>query len=1319
MRRAEWNVGSPGVTPPAFATPPTKTSRSGVSHTRSGGSPPTCSCSRFMPPQFSHHPATDTRSRLTVNKTGLLGAPRRKPDESAVHRAVEKRRGFALLITVTLLAFLVLLLVSLASLTRVETQVAGNNQRLAQARQNALMALTIALGQLQRHSGPDQRVTAAADVVIPAAVTINTTATGADARTSLDIYWAGSRNRHWTGVWRNRNTDPFTATSPSAANPVPNLEGWLVSGNETTATFTPTDTISGLTAASTPLDEIKDAAGRPYRLLVKSSADVISATTLDRAVAAPQVVIESSSVPGISGSVPVGHYAWWVGDEGVKARANLVDPYAAIPSGETAVDKLKRETTRRQSAQRLAIEAMTTNGTDGLAALDPARQATENDLAQFNVNLLKTVTPSQLAYVTSAATLPAELKTRFHDLSLSSRGVLSDTRHGGLKRDLSNILGQPNLPDFRTALNAVYDGGTAAPLSTYNPALTPLASPYATVPPEPGSGGADVAYNSTPGIMSYGATWEQLWSFYNMGNATSATPAGVFNGSGAAVPRRQTADQQGLYPLLIQAKLFYRLRIDPRSPEVTLDADGANRTGKVWIDTIPVVVLANPYNVALGAADYNIRFGTNNFSLRFGTPSDDPPKPTDFPTASLNSSNGYTGNIRLVLRSTGFAPGEAQIYTIDPDPAANPTIDSDDRVEITHITSDTKPVVMKNEYDPSPALTYNTTRSIPATATPPATSPPTHAALYSTTSTVFAKVYFDYDAASGDQRVIQSIHGQNLADSTNTVVSDFFLVDPLQDGTQQGGGVLLVRNEAPTTSTILLPIDRRPQQAPFYQVNYRGLTNYVSGNSSGAHLGLSARTYVKQGSTGSAGTAVNQFLEANLLRPAGNTRNARWGLVNIGTGFYQNETPTHVDGAAGFFNLLYDLPRPGQPLSSLGQLQHFNTTGHIPIADLSASNETRYAAVVHQWQVNCPIANSYPHPRVPREQVFNSTKGMGYHYDGSYLWNDVLWDRFFFSAYPQSGTFDFNTDKLANTRLRPFRDRNEVPWNNPALFRGDGNPATVANSRLAAQNLLVDGAFNVNSTSREAWKAVFSSLRNVPTGSETVPPNPNSNLTAPFARTLYQTGGAADSKAANTANAWNGIRNLTTAEIETLADEMVLQVLRRGPFLSVGEFVNRRLIASAADSFGLGLAGALQAALDKVLNKASDIAAPLAVKSMENNTSAKNLLADAAYLMPTAVSGFPGYLLQGDVLSVLGASLAARSDTFVIRTYGDATNPVTSAVEGRAWCEAVVQRLPDYVVAKNGASGNAPHETASDPQNITFGRRYKVVSFRWLSPHDI
>ena len=55
------------------------------------------------------------------------------------------RGGFALLITVTLLAFVVGLLLSLVTLTRVETVIAVNTQQAEQARQNARLALQLAV----------------------------------------------------------------------------------------------------------------------------------------------------------------------------------------------------------------------------------------------------------------------------------------------------------------------------------------------------------------------------------------------------------------------------------------------------------------------------------------------------------------------------------------------------------------------------------------------------------------------------------------------------------------------------------------------------------------------------------------------------------------------------------------------------------------------------------------------------------------------------------------------------------------------------------------------------------------------------------------------------------------------------------------------------------------------------------------------------------------------------------------------------------------------------------------------------------------------
>ena len=51
------------------------------------------------------------------------------------------------------------------------------------------------------------------------------------------------------------------------------------------------------------------------------------------------------------------------------------------------------------------------------------------------------------------------------------------------------------------------------------------------------------------------------------------------------------------------------------------------------------------------------------------------------------------------------------------------------------------------------------------------------------------------------------------------------------------------------------------------------------------------------------------------------------------------------------------------------------------------------------------------------------------------------------------------------------------------------------------------------------------------------------------------------------------------------------------------------------------------------------------------------------------------------MMTVLDPLLNARSDTFLVRAYGDVLNPIHGQRKGVAWCEAVVQRLPDPVAA--------------------------------------
>ena len=163
----------------------------------------------------------------------------------------------------------------------------------------------------------------------------------------------------------------------------------------------------------------------------------------------------------------------------------------------------------------------------------------------------------------------------------------------------------------------------------------------------------------------------------------------------------------------------------------------------------------------------------------------------------------------------------------------------------------------------------------------------------------------------------------------------------------------------------------------------------------------------------------------------------------------------------------------------------------------------------------------------------------------------------------------------------------------------------------------------------------------------------------------------------------------------------------RGPFLSMSEFVNRQLGSPG----GLSNTGAIQAALDRSIINA-------------------NMAANARAIIPAEVAGYgwknseavtgttgvsaPGEVTQGDVLSAIGSFVAVRSDTFRIRSYGD-TRDATGKITARAHCEAIVQRVPEYLDPAESADAQQP----ALPSNLLFGRQFKIVSFRWLNPTEI
>lgn len=98
------------------------------------------------------------------------------------------QHGFALVLALSLMAFVLILLLSISTLVQVESRSASITIDQLKARQNALLGAYIAVGNLQKAAGPDQRVTARAEIL------------DTDATTETV---EGVAQPMWTGVWES------------------------------------------------------------------------------------------------------------------------------------------------------------------------------------------------------------------------------------------------------------------------------------------------------------------------------------------------------------------------------------------------------------------------------------------------------------------------------------------------------------------------------------------------------------------------------------------------------------------------------------------------------------------------------------------------------------------------------------------------------------------------------------------------------------------------------------------------------------------------------------------------------------------------------------------------------------------------------------------------------------------------------------------------------------------------------------------------------------------------------------------------------------
>jgi hypothetical protein len=395
----------------------------------------------------------------------------------------------------------------------------------------------------------------------------------------------------------------------------------------------------------------------------------------------------------------------------------------------------------------------------------------------------------------------------------------------------------------------------------------------------------------------------------------------------------------------------------------------------------------------------------------------------------------------------------------------------------------------------------------------------------------------------------------------------------------------------------------------------------------------------------------------------------------------------------------FEIPR--QPLLSLAAFQH---------ADLSSST----FAPAHQF------GNSWASAYIIRDKTGLLKPGASQLpevpiYDSIYLTNEALWDSCFFSgAAPRLQPA--NNGKPSNAWDQPIANIQQSLKEVVTGFVASPLEQPLANSRMRlrtggttneelvkrllepagctriAAHLTVDGAFNVNSTDVEAWTAQLSALRGKSFDVEGGSP-PSADVTA-LPRFRHPTGKSNDN--------WNGFRTLTDAQIRTLAENLVKEIRARGPFLSLSEFVNRRVEDSE-----LGKSGAIQAAIEADKLNESARQSPFTTDKYPVE-SQSNIIKDTGV-------GIPGFLTQADVLQPLAPVITCRSDTFTIRGYGEAKDAAGKVV-ARAWCEAVVQRTPDFVDPTNAADAAI---ASLSTVNQTFGRRFEIISFRRVPATEI
>jgi len=1204
---------------------------------------------------------------------------------------LEGRGGFALTIALGLMGFILLLVVSMTGLLRVETRLAENRLQSLKARQKALAGLHVAFGRLQASVGPDRRVTARADLF--------------DARSN------GFAEPRWIGVWP---ANPVRGAGAPADRPVFDTEDqrqWDNSGATQKLQRSRTWLVSGPRGAGSPALDPREG---------PRANEELAPIVMRRDASGDPVATAGRETIGRDGS-----FAYWVDDESQKARVDLADPHRGDSDPGTAGYAARL-------AQRYAPEAVLDgNNADGFSDLPRARL---ERLGQME--LLGLSTPNAHAFFTASAAT-----------------VLANTREGGLKKDLTAVARMPptELDDGVTADASELPEGLQEDPFLYTIDDLSRETLDGDVPSNPNVGSLDQPIR--------GPRIESLWDFANLdrliqGGAMEAHEPvmadwlGYVSGSLSrgdddfkAEARKALLQFQpfdygdereiDMFPPAEAMALGEQLDFgaSPRDSDVLrprrhlpvnspvtpvttelifyvrVDVTGTPGDYELTLRVHPFLEMTNPYDTAIRldhpywhpvfemrlAFDFRLRSNDDNIEDRVWSRENDTGRK---PLAQLNAralgslvtgeiqndpSVGLNAQVTLQIPSgTTFEPGETLGFVASGSGVGrNVEMVEGSRWREASLAAPIRSWSFNGgevEYgDPwpdfSPAESSGPENGLDdfdeievrVSALPMARQGPrvipldwhTHGGSQVSDAGPGA-VRLDYQSfrVPFSRRRI----GENSEVGFNTDLGDAFAAD-----------VSFPKTASTWENTA-------PQDAGVLQLRALSARDFQDGNF--AVEGFNAGTATFLGRSNPRAMAVHDA--------HGYGGDRAFETTGWTTGFHPDPIGFGLSSEPGWGasnlkedpTILFHAPRR-EPVS-VGALRHWNAGwapgdpaypvgGSKPSQSALQGNETvAFERHTPDYQVENRDEFDFSGEELPDGVTLRRSD---FAIDSSYYLNRAIWNDYFFSTVP-AGSSPLGAT-WPNSRFRVVN-----PDEPDAL-------ETLRDYREAAGKLLLRGGFNVNSTSEKAWAAVLASRLGLDMdGREGAAEqlfyprmpgmdageDPWTEASPVPLEAIYRPGQKADQSA------------------RTVSKRIVKEVRERGPFLSLAHFVNRLLVPSLDDpDDDRGDMGALQAALE-----ASEI----------------NEGVDFEHA--------PGAVTQADVLGALGPMLTARGDTFVIRAMAENSNPAAPGRGARAWCEAVVQRMPAYV-----DPADAPETPPDDLQsavNRHFGRDLRIVDFRWIDP---